>query len=457
MQAIPADLTSTNPREIALAVLYHFRDRDTNASQLLHELLRRGAVRGADARLATEIAMGVLRQRNRLDGILEKRTRQPWHKTPPLVRDILRIGAYQLLFMTRMPAHAAVNETVELARLWATPGQAALVNAILRRVAEEGAAAIALPSPPPRAEWPRFYSHPAWLVQYLLANYPADQVVALMEWDNRPPLTMLRANRLRLTAEALAERLRTNGYEVGRVGWPTPAAVELTGQIGDVGSAFWYTEGLATVQDGAAQLVAFLVDPKPGERVVDWSAAPGGKSTHLAELSGDQATILALDVDPGRLAHVAVQAERLGLNSVRTYLHRPDLIDWLAQNPADAILVDAPCTGLGTIQRHPDIRWRRKDRDLERSAQLQLEILEAAARCLRKAGRLIYSTCTLGPVENEQVVGRFLERNHEFDRDTGLAGVSPIVRPFLDSEGHLRTWPPEHALDAFFAARLIRR
>jgi len=455
MKEIPADLTTSNPREIALAVLFNFRNPETDASRLLHELLRRGRVRGADARLATELSLGVLRRRSLLDSILESLTRKPWRRTPPIVRDILRLGAYQVLFTDRVPAHAAVNEAVDLALRWTNRGHAALVNAVLRKIAERGKAL--LPERPANpAEWPRFYSHPPWLVRYLLKHYPEDEVERLLEWNNSTPEIMLRANLLRTSAEQLAKRLEAEGLRVERVGEPTPEAVALAGMVGDIGEAAWFTEGLATVQDGAAQLIARFVEPRPGEKIADWCAAPGGKTTHLAELTGDRASILALDTDGGRLAQVAIQCERLGIGSVKPHELRPELSDWLAANPADAVLVDVPCTGLGTIQRHPDIRWRRKERHLERSARLQEEILEAAARCVRPGGRLVYSTCTLGPVENEQVVERFLERHPRFRRATPEETADDVVRPFLDERGDLRTWPPEHGTDGFYAAKLVR-
>jgi len=497
MKDIPPDLASSNPREIALAVLEHFLDRDTDAGQLLHDLLRRGEVHGADARLATELTLGVLRQRSHLDALLETMTHRPWKKTPPTVRNVLRLGAYQLLFLDRIPAHAAVNESVALARRWTSAGHAALVNAILRRLSKSrgerpetgggtevraeteraregrgGDAGSLFSHPSPLtsdpSSWPVFYSHPPWLVQYCLAHFPAERVAALLEWNNQTPTLMLRANRLRVTAEQLAERLIAPGCEAvsprhpalgalhSAIGWPTPESLALTGAIGDVSSANWFAEGLATVQDGAAQLIAHFVGPQPDERIVDWCAAPGGKSTHLAELGDDRAHILALDVAQERLAQVAVQAERLGLQSIKTYLLRPDLMSWLESHPADAILVDAPCTGLGTIQRHPDIRWRRKPKDLERSARLQLEILDAAARCVAPGGRLVYSTCTLGPVENEQAIERFLARHPQFERADPTEATDPVVRPFLNERGDLHTWPPQDRLDGFYAARLMR-
>lgn len=471
VKSIPSNLTSSNPREIALAVLGNFRRRDTDATRLLHDLLKRGEVRGADARLATELALGILRQRSRLDDTLSKMTRRAWYRTPPIVCDILRLGAYQLMFMDRIPAHAAVNESVELAHRWTTRGQAATVNAILRRLAQEREQELQSADSQPSqvadretvavessdsTRWPVTYSHPPWLISYLLSCYPADEVEAFLEWNNRTPNLMLRTNRLRITAEQLADRLKSESYEVGRIGWPTPESVELRGVVGDVGGAAWFTEGLATVQDGAAQLVVHLLSPRPGERIADWCAGPGGKSSHMAEISDDRARILALDVDANRLAAVALHAQRLGLQSVRTYPLRPELIEWLSQEPADAVLVDAPCTGLGTIQRHPDIRWRRNSKDIERSARLQLEILDAAAHCVRTGGRLIYCACTLGPNENGDVVSQFLERHPQFERVELSYPTDPVVSPFLDERGDLRTWPPKHQIDGFFAARLMR-
>lgn len=456
MGTIASRITTSNPREIALVVLSRLQDRDTDATQLLHELLRRGAVQGPDARLATELTLGVLRNRSRLDAVLETMTRRPWRRTPPIVRDLLRLGAYQLLLTDRIPDHAAVNETVALARRWGSAGQASLVNAVLRRLTRRDPPAD-FDAVPVRSGWPRFYSHPSWLVRYLSEAYTEEQVVALLECNNRKPRLMLRANRLRTTAERLARRLADEGYEIAGVGTPTPETIVLSGTVGDVSSAGWFADGLATVQDGAAQLVSRLLAPRPGERVVDWCAAPGGKTTHLAELADDRATILAFDLDPDRLAQVAIHAERLGLRSIRTHHLRPEAIEWLRKNPADAILLDVPCSGLGTIQRHPDIRWRRRKKDLERAARVQREILAAAADCVAPGGRLVYSTCTLGPIENEHVVEQFLARHNQFERAAGTDPSDLVLLPFLDERGDLRTWPPGDGIDGFFAARLVRK
>ncbi|MCX8036303.1 MAG: 16S rRNA (cytosine(967)-C(5))-methyltransferase RsmB [Candidatus Sumerlaeia bacterium] len=479
MKPIPADWTTSNPREIALAVLQHFQDRDTDASQLLHDLLRRGGLHGADSRLATELTMGVLRRRMQLDAILKRMTRRPWSQTPPIVRDILQLGAYQMLFMDRIPPHAAVNESVALARRWAGKNPAGLVNAILRRLAvEHGKEEVrgktletrdkGVEGEGIKAGWAkelaRRFSHPLWLVNYLLSYYSADQTEALLEWNNQTPALMLRVNRRRIEAAALAEQLAASGLTVSRIGWPVPESLFLEGPVGDIASAEWYRQGLATVQDGAAQLIAHWVAPRPGERILDWCAGPGGKTTHLAELSDDRAEILALDVDARRLEQVALHAQRLGLRSIQTLCIRPSETANGADAPphspafapADAVLVDAPCSGLGTIQRHPDIRWRRTMRDIQRAAQRQLEILSRAAQHVAPGGRLIYSTCTLGPIENEDVVERFLAAHPHFARADARFHTEPYLQPFLDSRGDLRTWPPEHHLDGFYAAKMVR-
>lgn len=454
MKKLPADLKTLNPREAALVVLHHFEAPHTDAGALLHERLESGGITGADARLATELALGTIRRRSSLDNLLKPLLKAPWNKTQRILRDILRLGAYQLTAMDRIPARAAVNESVELARRWATARGAAMVNAVLRRLADQPVSEA--PADPPRAHWARHFSHPEWLIKYLLDEHTPDEVRALLDWNNRAPSVFLRANLRATTTEQLAARLSAEGAKIGRVGSPTPEAVEVLGGMGEMVAAGWMRQGEATVQDAAAQLVARFLAPRPGERIVDWCAAPGGKSTHLAELSDDRAKILALDVDADRLTQVAGHAERLGLKSVRTYNLRPELIDWLAQEPADAILVDAPCAGLGTIQRHPDIRWRRKPQDPERSARLQGEILHAAARCVAPGKRLIYSTCTVGRTENEQVIERFLKRHRGFRRAGRDLSIDPSVLPYLDDQGDLHTWPPEHGMDGFYAARLVR-
>jgi len=402
-----------------------------------------------DIALATELVYGTLRWQRYLDWILAPHSRRRLSALDPRARVLLRLTAYQLAFLDRVPAFAAVNDAVTLAR--GAPGVAAYVNAVLRAFARRGVAERE-PAPPRDAIEALAVrcSFPTWLAARWVARYGAIEAEALMRaLDERPSLT-LRTNTRRLGREALAERLRT---EEGVHTRPTPLAPE--GLVAESGGApgRWraFADGACVAQDEASMLVARLLEAAPGETAADVCAAPGTKTTHLAQLMEDRGRILALDPQPARLGRVTEAAARLGLAIIETIEGAVETLAprWAAT--CDRVLVDAPCTNLGVLRRNPEVKWRRQPADVTAAAERQRSILAAAATLVRPGGRLVYATCSLEPEENDVVVADLLAQRADFVVDTPADfAVAP------DAAGFVRCLPHRLGTDGFTAIRLRR-
>jgi 16S rRNA (cytosine967-C5)-methyltransferase len=384
-------------------------ERGADSREALERLS--GKLDARDRALATELAYGTTRWRGRLDFELSRRLqRQPLDRLPPTIRNILRLGLYQLRHMDKVPPYAAVGEAVAQAGRHGHAGTAGLVNAVLRRAASESE-----PEPPDLATE---YSHPQWLVDRWRSRLP--DAIALMAANNQPPQVVVRVNRLR--ADTVA----------GTPGRHAPEAVVVDGLPEAELAA-----GLCTVQDEASMLAARTLDPQPGWICLDIASAPGGKATHLAELMHDEGIVLANELDPERAKLVQAAARRLHLKSVRVRVADARTLPKNWARRCDGVLADVPCSGLGTLARRPDLRWRKTENDLRTLPPLQLQLLEAAAECVKPGGRLVYSTCSTEPEENEDVVARFLAGHPEFERET-----------------EVRLWPHRDGTDGFYIVRL---
>jgi 16S rRNA (cytosine967-C5)-methyltransferase len=426
------------------------------ADLLLHAQLGRSSLPAGDRAFATELVYGTLRWRGRIDFQLARVLDRDLEKLDPLVATALRLGAYQLIFSDRVPVSAAVDESVRCIRAVGAERAAGLVNAALRRLAREHET-VELPSleRDPLAHLIHALSLPAWLAARWLEDHGAEQAAALAAASNViPPLTV-RVNRRRVSPEALLTELRqrfpaaeacqfaSHGIVLGRRGNPAVDPAFLAGHF--------------TVQDESSQLVVALLDPQPGERILDACSAPGGKATAIAECIGDTGEVIAIDRHSGRLDLVRRHLRRLGLERVLCLVRdaaRP-LADLAAEQPFDRVLVDAPCSGLGTLRRNPDARWRVRAGDPARLAESQRGILRHAAAVLRPGGVLVYSTCTLLREENEAIVEAFLKENRDFSL-ASAARAPAEVRPVIGSDAYLRCLPHVHDTDGFFAARLER-
>jgi 16S rRNA (cytosine967-C5)-methyltransferase len=444
-------VTAPSPaRVVATHVLERIERDGAFADLALDAALARRPLAARDTALATELIYGTLRWQRYLDWVLAPHSRRPLESLQARVLAALRVAAYQIVFLQRIPQFAAVHDAVSVAGI--TPGVGGFVNAVLRAFARRGVRERepAAPTDPVEALALRC-SFPTWLAARWVDRYGCEDARALMlAMNERPPLTV-RANTLRMSRDELARRLEA---EVKRRPTPTLYAPEgLSVDHGGGPPASWrvFGEGGCTVQDEGSMLVAHLVGAKPGETVADVCAAPGTKTTHLGQLMANRGRILAFDREPARLERVRAGAARLGLTIVET---RPGSIESLApeyRSSCDAVLVDAPCSNLGVLRRHPEAKWRRQPQELARSATEQRAIVRGAATMLRPGGRLVYATCSLEPEENEAVVRDLLTVRADLTIDPPPSFPIPF-----DAAGVLRCLPHRHATDGFTAIRLRR-
>jgi 16S rRNA (cytosine967-C5)-methyltransferase len=436
-------------RAVAARVLERVETDGAFADLALDAELRRRALPVRDVALATELVFGTLRWQRYLDWILAPRSRRRLPALDPRVRVLLRLTAYQLAFLERVPAFAAVNDAVTLAR--GTPGVAEYVNAVLRAFARRGVAERepALPRDPLEALATRC-SFPTWLAARWLGRYGAEEAEALMRALNaRAPLTV-RANTVRTTREALAARLSS---EEGLQARATPLAPEglVVEGGGDPGRWRAFVEGLCVLQDEASMLVARLLEPAAGTTIADVCAAPGTKTTHLAQLMDNRGRVLAIDPQAARLARVGEAAARLGVTIAETVEGSVETLAPRWAGGCDGVLVDAPCSNLGVLRRNPDVKWRRRPADVVAAGERQRGILAAAAGLVRPGGRLVYATCSLEPEENDDVARDFLAARPDFTVEPPAA--CPVAP---DAAGFVRCLPHRHGTDGFTAIRFRR-
>ena len=410
--------TGLAPRRVAWQVLQAVA-AGAYADGALERELGRTSLSPLDRGLATELAYGAIRQRRHLDAWLDLLGKVPADKQPPKLRWLLHLGLYQLLLSDRVPAAAAVSTTVELAKQGGLARLAPVVNGMLRAFLrrQEAGEPLPLPGDPADALALR-YSLPGWLARDLLGWLPAERAEAFGAACNNPPALDLRVNRLRASREQVLEALQAAGVAAAPIEG-LPWGLVITGRSGDLRQLPGYDEGHWCVQDRSAQRIVPLLDPQPGERVLDACAAPGGKSTHLAEAMGDQGLVLALDRGEARLRRVQRNSERLGLRCITT--RHGDAARLAEEAPEllgsfDRILVDAPCSGLGTLARHADARWRMDPAAIDGLVTLQRQLLEGLLPLLRPGGRLVYATCTVHPRENSQLIEAVLASHPGWQR-----------------------------------------
>jgi 16S rRNA (cytosine967-C5)-methyltransferase len=436
-------------REAAVIVLARVDAGEAFANLLLTATLNRARLSPADAGLVYELVLGVLRHRARLDWTLGGALRHPLDRLTPRIRAILRCGVYQLLFLPRIPAHAAVDEAVTLARRHGHAGTAKLVNAVLRRVAADGERP--LPAEPPAERLAIEHSHPRWLVDRWLARFGSDDAVSLCAANNAPGPATIRVNVLRGHPDEAVRRL----HEGGVTATPTllPEGWYVQGPLGPRQAIV--AEGLATAQDLGAMLVTHLLDPQPGEVVIDAAAAPGGKATHIAERMRDRGRVIACDVHPGKLQRLSRRASVMGLQALEAHHQDARTLGQAFRHQAHRLLLDAPCTGFGVVRRRPEIKWRARPEDIAHLAALQREMLAGAADALRPGGILVYSVCTIEEEEGQNVIAEFLRAHPEFVRDPDLPLPGPLGTAVI-GPGEVRLLPHRHGTDGFYIARLRR-
>ena len=407
----------------------------------------------ADRRLITRLVLGTIAWQGRLDYELKHLTRRELISIQPVALEILRMGLYQLRFLDRIPQHAVVDTAVSIAKRNAQARRAAgFVNAVMRRATRETA-----PMPPRDRNEKSYlaiaYSHPRWMVERFVDWFGVENAERLMTANNDAAPNVIRLNLARGSRAEILEKLTADGFEIGTPG-RAPETIVLSGAPRF--ESVPYREGLFHSQSEASQMVARMLAPRAGATVVDCAAAPGGKATHLAEMVGERGRVIAVDLNFNGLRNARDLAHRLRHRNVEFVCADLTVSVPLAPSSVEYVLLDAPCTGLGTLREHPEIKWRLKPTDSARMAAIQSLMLENAAALVRRGGAIVYSVCSIAPEEGEGVVDDFLARHADFAIDGGLSGRDEF-KDVIDSRGFMKTRPDLGGLDGFFAARLIRR
>jgi len=449
------DIMDKSPRSIALHILNRIDRDNAFAEPLLDSFLSRGYLDNIhDQRLLTQLVYGTLRMRNHLDWIIHHFYRGRPASMDGMVKNILRTALYQILFMDRIPHFAAVNEAVTLVGKY-FPGREGLVNGILRNAIRK-MNEIAYPdiTTEPALHISVVHSHPLWMVERWIGHLGTEETHALCSGNNGVPPRALRVNALKTTRDEALRHLRDEGYAADPAHYFRDGIL-LTGPSGPFKTMGLFRAGHIQVQDEASQLISCLVDPKQGDTIADLCCGSGIKATHLAEMMHNTGKIVACDISQKKTGILRELCRRLGTTNIEPIVGDA-ATDLGAQyhETFDRVLVDAPCSGTGTLRRNPEIKWRLREADIKKCSLLQKNILHSSARYPKKGGALVYSTCSLEREENEDVVREFLRTHHDYvlsDLPSAIDGT------MVTGEGFFRTFPHHHGTDGFFGAILKRQ
>ena len=443
-----------NPRYLAVYILNRIDRNGAYAEPLLNAYLSRNKLTKVhDRKLLTQVVYGTLRMRNHLDWII-----QYFYKGKPAsletgLRNILRTALFQIIFTDRIPSFAAVDEAVQITKKL-YPGRSGLVNGVLRnaiRKMEE------VEYPDMEKDFSLYvsivHSHPLWLVKRWMKRFGAEETLKLCKSNNETPPLAIRTNTFRTNRDKVLRELLNDGCKAESSRLSTHGII-LTSPLTPVREMPQYKNGHIQVQDEASQLISFLVNPDPGEKILDTCAGIGVKTSHMAELMKNRGEITALDINKNKSETIQRLSSRLGITIIKPQV--ADATKDMGENyhgKFDRVLVDAPCSGMGTLRRNPEIKWRIQEKDLQSFPILQKKILNRSAGYPKRGGMIIYATCTIEAEENEEVVKDFLANHPDYER----INLPEIINPdLIDNSGFFRTYPHRHGTDGFFGAVLLR-
>ncbi len=426
------------------------------AEPLLDRVLSGNTIeKPSDRSLLTQLVYGTLRMKGRLDWVLEHLYNGPLADLESSLKNVLRVGLYQITCLDRIPDYAAVDEAVETAKK-IRPGRAALVNALLRNAIRKGKTII----PPDYDRDPALHiaivqSHPLWLVRRWVSLFGPEETLRLCRANNENAPLTLRTNTLKASRDTVLKSLSEEGLRAEATAYSPEGVTLLSGLARPIRQLNFFRRGLIHVQDEASQLIAHLVNPRPGEKIADLCCGAGGKATHMAERMENKGRILAVDLNVQKIRALEANARRLGVRIIET--RRGDASRPLEVSPPaafDRVLVDAPCSGLGTLRRNPEIKWRLTQEALAAFPLLQINLLRNASDCVKKGGVIVYSTCSIMPEENDEIIESFLSSRPDFQL---LNPPGTIPREMIGARGQFRSFPHIQGTDGFYGAVLSRK
>ncbi|MFC4409263.1 16S rRNA (cytosine(967)-C(5))-methyltransferase RsmB [Chungangia koreensis] len=428
-----------NVREAALSILMAVEKNQAYSNLLLHNTIEKHGINPKDRSLLTEITYGTLQHKMTLDYYLKPFLRG---KIEDWVKQLLRISLYQLLYLSRVPAHAVVNEAVEIAKRRGHKGISSMVNGVLRSIQRQGVRSLDdIADPIERLAIET--SHPLWMIKDWIKEYGFEKTREMAFENNRAPVQTVRVNTFKTTIESVVEKLEEDGLKVER-SETVPECLYVTN--GQAVRTTAFKEGLITIQDESSMFPAHALKVEPGMRVLDMCAAPGGKSTHIAEKMENKGEIISLDLHEHKVKLIRENAERLGLSIIQAETADGRKAgEQFKTESFDRILVDAPCSGLGVIRRKPDIKYTKTEQDAKSLQKIQLDLLDEAYTLLKPGGILVYSTCTVEPTENREVSSQFMEKHPDMQAVDELS-------PLFPQKGMIQVLPQDFGSDGFFVA-----
>lgn len=443
-------------REVALKILYDIDEKGAYSNISINRYFSGNKLKDLDKTFITELVYGTIKRKLTLDWVIGKFSSIKLSKISPWIINILRMGTYQLLFTDKIPETAACNESVKLAKRYGHSASSGFVNAILRNIAKNKSN---IKYPEKDKDILKFlsvkYSYPEWIIKKWIDSYGESFTEELLISNNETPELSIRVNTNKISRDDLIEELHKSGYDTIKGKYINESLIiKNPDSIANMES---YKKGFFQVQDESSMLVAKVLDPKPGELVIDVCSAPGGKATHIAELMKNKGMVIARDIHEHKIKLIESASKRLGLENIRTELFDATTVDKSYIHKADRVLVDAPCTGLGIIRRKPDIKWERSTYDAENIIELQKKILHASSTYVKTGGTLVYSTCTINHDENEKVVMSFINENKFFKLEDISEYLPENLHKDEAKKGYMQLFPNVDRIDGFFIARLIRK
>lgn len=447
-----------SPRELAFLALKDIYEKKAYTNIALDRILHKHELKAVDKGLLSELVYGIVRRVRTLDALIDMLAKKKSTQQPPKLRIIFHIGLYQLHYLDQIPKSAAVNTTVELAKSRGLNKLTGVVNGVLRNYIRQQEKENFLEnlidlSTDSISKLGVLHSFPDWIIKIFAQQLDLKEVNQLCTWFNKPATIDLRINPLKTNLKEVKIELLNANINFREIPY-LPLALRLIGSIGNIKNLPHFEDGWYSIQDSAAQLVTYLLNPQPEETIIDACAAPGGKTTHIAELMEDKGLIIAGDFHAKKLKKIQENINRLDLKSIKTQALDASKSNEF-NNQADKVLLDVPCSGLGTLHKRPDIRWRQNPEQIKELANLQLKILNNASNWVKTGGKLVYATCTLNPNENEAVIKTFLTNYQnweiEIPRDDFFNNF------FANKKGMIKVFPHRHDMDGFFMVKLFKK